>query len=210
MQRELTGLITSIKNAGESGRSIELFTAEGMVYLFAPGARKLNSRLLSLSRLYLLVRAECVETQGFTRLSDGVVLADFSPFTQDAELFSMAVRSMNTIRVILANTENPRSFYSLALLFMEQLNGLFQETASPFFFDALEVKLLIYLLALCDFDVPALSAQKAHYKPLQEVCESLSGQTISRAMCEHSTFEKAGQVRRVLEEIYREQLELQI
>ena len=210
MRKECTGFITAVKNAGESGRSLELLTPEGVTYLFAPGARRLNSKLLPVTRLYLLIQAEYEETPGFQRLSEAVVLADFSEFTKDAELFDLAAEAVRVVKIMLANTQSPEPFYALTLLFAEQMNKLFQSSAPQEQFQMLELKFYLYLLALCDFDVPLLCRQKGSGSALSKLCSSLSGLSISQGIRVQSPTIPTGAARAQLQDIYREQLDIVI
>ena len=50
------------------------------------------------------------------------MLADFSEFTKDAELFDLAAEAIRVVKIMLANTQSPEPFYALTLLFAEQMN----------------------------------------------------------------------------------------
>lgn len=189
---------------------MELLTPEGITYLFAPGARRLSSKLLPVTRLYLLIQAEYEQTPGFQRLSEAVVLADFSEFTKDAELFDLSAEAVRVVKIMLANTQSPESFYALTLLFAEQMNKLFQSSAPQEQFQMLELKFYLYLLALCDFDVPLLCRQKGSGSTLSKLCSGLSGLSISQGIRAQSPTISTGTARAQLQEIYREQLDIVI
>ena len=137
-------------------------------------------------------------------------LACIRDSTKDAELFDLAAEAIRVVKIMLANTQSPEPFYALTLLFAEQMNKLFQSSAPQEQFQMLELKFYLYLLALCDFDVPLLCRQKGSGSALSKLCSSLSGLSISQGIQAQSSVIPIGAARAQLQDIYREQLDIVI
>ena len=107
MEYNITGLIIGVKNNGDANRIIEVITSEqGIVYVFASGARRLSSRFLSLTRLYTLVALECTQNGSLILLKDGKCLGDFRSIETDTDKFRIVAGVVKNVRTAVAEGEN--------------------------------------------------------------------------------------------------------
>lgn len=210
MTKNYTGLIIGVKNTSDSNRTVELMTKDdGIVKVFASGARNLSSRFMSITNLYTLVSFECSENGTMNVLTDGKLLTGYYNMTDNLEKFSLVAEVLGNIKIAMTTAENKSHFYGLAISYMEMLDKLdFDDNNEDI--AAMTAKLYTFMLAFLGVDVEAAAREYGATTALADVCRSLKGKRVSEAM---TTTELPGDVYgafETLKRIYREMFDIYI
>ena len=207
----ITGLVTSVKNKGDSGRLVEIFTQDkGIVYVFAPGARRLFSKYMALTRLFAIVSLECVPNGEFYLLKDGRQLGGFESIERDAIKFAIVADVVKNLRIVSQNSTNKEKISALLMVLAELADkcGDF-EVDSKALLTAVD-KVYIYVLAYEGMDVTGLARRARYSDALVAMCEYMKGHTVSHVMTDEKVFENSDEAYCTLADIYREQFDMTI
>ncbi len=207
MVLQFTGLVIGSKNNGDVSRTAEIFTPEGIVYVYASGARRLSSRFMPLTNVFSLVSVECNESNGLNTLKDGKPLALFGNISKSIEKFNAAAGVISSMRVASRNSEEKQKMYSLLLTYIKELDEADDSEKEIY---SLTVKLYIYLLCCLGYDVYAEAEEAKGSECLLRVLDGLSGRKVSDAMTDKARIPCYLEAFATLEEIYRRQLDMGI
>lgn len=207
----LTGLVTGIKNKGDANRTIELVTDDnGVVYVYASGARRLSSRFMSLTNLYTLVNIECSDSGGMLVLRDGKYLGDFGGIIRDTDKFVIVADVIKSVKTAIQNSDNKAKLYSLLLIYMQAVDSAGTYDADFERIVGATVKLYVYMLCFLEYDVMAIAKNRANGSALVDFCDRMSGCKVSECMTDVNTYGNEAQAYSVIREIYSEQLDINI
>ena len=206
--KTVTGIVTRVSNKGDSGRLAEIFCDDGIVKVYAAGARRLTSKFLPLTTLFSLVSLECIPNGDVMLLRDGKQLARYDNIEKDAIKFAIAADVIKNVSIATANTAEQNKFGALLHVFIKQLNDLGEYDECRSAVITLTVKTYVYVLAYCGIDVLACAGQQAGNSSLVGMLSWLSGKKVSEAMLDDTVFDDAEWAYRTLSDIYNEQLDL--
>lgn len=208
--KTITGIVTRVSNKGDAGKLVEVFCEDGIVKVYAAGARRLTSKFLPLTSLFALVSLECMQSGDVMILREGKQLARYDNIEKDAIKFAIAADVIRNIGIATANTADLNKFGALLHVFIQQLNELgdYDEYRNDIL--TVTVKTYIYVLAYCGIDVLACAGQQRSNTALVEMLGWFSGKKVSEAMLDDRVFDNAGDAYSTLADIYLEQLDLRL
>ena len=206
--KTVIGIVTRLSNKGDAGKLIEVFCDDGIVKVYAAGARRLTSKFLPLTTLFSLVSLECIPNGDMMLLRDGKQLARYDNIEKDAIKFAIAADVIKNIGIAVANTADGNKFGALLHVFIKQLNDLGEYDECRNEILTLTVKTYVYVLAYCGIDVLACAGQQAGNSSLVGMLSWLSGKRVSEAMLDDTVFDDAEWAYRTLSDIYNEQLDI--